>query len=56
MRMILIIAGILKGDEFLLRNTSGNVKIANLLKTIPENIFKVFFNIEYPTTLYVVLK
>jgi hypothetical protein len=41
-RMILMIAGILKGDECLLRNTSGNVKIANLLKTIPEIIFKVF--------------
>jgi hypothetical protein len=35
-RMILMIAGILKGDECLHRNTSGNVKIANLLKTIPE--------------------
>jgi hypothetical protein len=39
----ILIAGILKGDECLLRNTSGNVKIANLLKTIPEIIFKVFF-------------
>ena len=38
-----MIAGILKGDECLHRNTSGNVKIANLLKTIPEIIFKVFF-------------
>jgi len=44
MRMILIIAGILKGAEFLLRNTSGNVKIANLLKTIPESIFIFFLN------------
>jgi hypothetical protein len=41
--MILMIAGILKGDECLLRNTSGNVRIVNLLKTIPEIIFKVFF-------------
>jgi hypothetical protein len=38
-----MIAGILKGDEYLLRNTSGNVKIVNLLKTIPEIIFKGLF-------------
>jgi hypothetical protein len=38
-----MIAGILKGDECLLRNTSGNVKIVNLLKTIPKIIFKGFF-------------
>jgi hypothetical protein len=45
MRMILMIAGILKGDECLPRNTSGNVKIAKLLKTIPKHIFNVFFGI-----------
>jgi len=53
MRMILMIAGILKGDECLLRNKSGNVKIANLLKTILEIIFNFFLN---RISNYIVLK
>ena len=54
-RMILMIAGILKGDECLLRNTSGNVKIANLLKTIPEIILNEFA-IEGMKTIMVLIK
>jgi hypothetical protein len=40
-RMILMIAGILKGDECLLRNTSGNVKIANFYLKKSLNLMKI---------------